>query len=160
MLTKCSCAAYTQSRWHDRQFSPHRSSSSGSSSQSLYAASSWWGYTTADWKTMWTELAVMPWALSIRSTWTLCEHEETTLSTCLRMDSVLDMVTPSIFIMSARQMHGRVGGCWNVRLRLVSVNTISRDLARLSVKLLVCDQASTCANSSSLLSTLTDGIMI
>jgi len=31
-----------------------------------------------DLKMMWTEAAVMPWDLSIRRAWTLCEHEEMT----------------------------------------------------------------------------------
>jgi len=35
--------------------------------------------TTTDLKMTWTEAAVMPWDLSIRRAWRLCEHEEMTL---------------------------------------------------------------------------------
>jgi len=41
--------------------------------------------TTIDLKIMWTEATVMPWDLSTRKAWTLCEHEEMTLLTCVSM---------------------------------------------------------------------------
>jgi len=57
--------------------------------------------TTTDLKMMLTEAAVMPWVLSIRRAWTLCEHEEMT-------DTVLVTVTPRTFMTSTRLMLARV----------------------------------------------------
>jgi len=51
--------------------------------------------TTTDLKMMWTEAAVMPWVLRIRSAWTLCEHEEMTLLTCSCTDSLRQSISYS-----------------------------------------------------------------
>jgi len=64
--------------------------------------------TTTDLKVMWTEAAVMPWVLSIRRAWTLCEQEEMTLLTCSCTDRVLVTVKPKIFMMSTRLMLARL----------------------------------------------------
>ena len=84
---------------------------------------------------MWTEAAVMPWVLSIRSAWTLCEQEEMTLLTCSRRDRVLVTVTPRMLMTSTRLMLARGSGFWKRGFRRLSVITISWDLARLRVKL-------------------------
>jgi len=57
--------------------------------------------TTTDLKIMWTEAAVMPWDLSTRRAWTLCEHEKMTQLTCSRTERVVT-VTPRIFMTSTR----------------------------------------------------------
>jgi len=116
--------------------------------------------TTTDLKIIWTEAAVIPWDLSTRRAWTLCEHEEMTLLTCSRTERELVTVTPRIFMTSTRLMLARGGGCWIRGLRRLSVNTISWELALLRVKLLVSAHLSTLASSSNLLSTLTEGMMM
>ena len=64
-------------------------------------------------------------------------------------------MTPRILIDVTRLMLGIGDGSF----RLFAVKTISRDLERLSVRLLVCDHASTLESSSILELTLADGIM-
>ena len=82
-------------------------------------------------KTVWIELVAMPWELSKRKAWTLWAHDEMTLVTCARTESVFDIVMPRILSDSTWLMFGNVDGCWKQCFLLFSTKMISSDLLRL-----------------------------
>jgi len=98
-----------------------------------------------DLKTACRAVSHKPCARSVVSAHRVCEHLLTILLTWSSTDSLFEMVTPRILIVDTRRMSSSDDGWVSWHFLFLSIITISADLLRLRVRLLLLVSDRTCS---------------
>ena len=113
----------------------------------------------ADWKTVWRSVDFIPCARNVRRANNDLAHDVVTSSMWCWTEKFQDIVTPNIFILSARVIPGITDGRMIEPLFLGFRKTISTVLELFNLRLFSTAQSLMLASSSSLVSTILAGTM-